>query len=150
MEAPCWRSDGGAPTVELCEVCDDGKTKAYLPSCGGAAGLRAPPVSIPTEGESCLWPGEERATEEEGDCPLFSNCVFMSPLTVSVPRRFTMEAIVCSGEKSVGILFQSFLEVLCLTRWGLSTSCGCRQACSLCPFLCLSWHVSSLPSVSSF
>lgn len=90
--------------------------------------------------------GLERKEREEGGeyGPLFSNCVFMSPLTVSVPQHFTMEAIVCLGEKAWVFCFNHFLKVLCLTRWGLSTSCGWRQACSLCPFPCLSTGICPL------
>lgn len=74
---------------------------------GGVARTSPPPpfLYVPTEGESCL---REEKREEGVWSPLFSNCVFMSPLTVSVPQHFTMEAIVCLGEKAWVFCFNHF------------------------------------------
>lgn len=71
--------------------------------------VRAPPsMSQLKEKVVC---GLERRERKEGGCgPLFSNCVFMSPLTVSVPQYFTMEAIVCLGEKAWVFCFNHFLK----------------------------------------
>ena len=48
----------------------------------------------------------QRSALEETHC--FLNCVFMSPLTVSVPWHFTMEAIVCLVEKAWAFCFNHF------------------------------------------
>lgn len=113
--APCWCSNTVAAwSVELCEVFNDRKTKAYFLNGGLQSGRQCcepppPPVCDPTEGESCPWPWEER--KRGGGCgPLFSNCVFMSPPTVSVPQRFTMESIVCLGERAWVFCFNHFLK----------------------------------------
>lgn len=48
----------------------------------------------------------ERREREERECGF--QTVSMSPLTVSVPQLFTMEAIVCLGEKAWVFCFNHF------------------------------------------
>lgn len=64
---------------------------------------------------------------------------------------FTKELIVCFRVESVSILFKSFLEVFCLTRWGFSASCLCFLPMSLLAFVFsdhFSMSVSSLAPCS--
>lgn len=70
--------------------------------------------------------------------PVFSNCVFMSLRTVSVPQHFTMGAIVCLGEKAWVFCFSHFWKSYVWHSGGLALPAVGGQACSLCPFLCLS------------
>lgn len=82
--------------------------------------------------KSVEWRGERG-----GESPsIFKLCLYVSP-DCEYATAFHNGGHCLFGEESVGILFQSFLEVLCLTRRGLRISCGWRLACSLCPFLCL-------------
>lgn len=102
-----------------------------------------PPVYVPTEGESCLWPWVE-IKGGGGIWPtVFKLCLYVSP-DCERATAFHNGGHCLFGGESVGVLFQSFLQVLCLTRWGLSTSCGWRQPCSLCPFPCLSTGICPL------
>lgn len=98
---------GAAGTIKLCET---GRQKHIFLGRGLQSGFQCcvPLVYVPTEGESCPWPGREGEREEGEYRPLFSNCVSMSPLTVSVPQHFTMEAIVCLGEKAWVFCFNHF------------------------------------------
>lgn len=86
----------------------------------------------------------ERREREERECgPLFSNCLYVSPDCECAAALHNGGHCLFGGE-SVGFLFRSFLEVYCLTWWGISTSCGWRRACFLCPFPCLSTGISPL------
>lgn len=84
---------------------------------------------------------------EGGEQPsVFKLCLYVSPDCECATALHNGGHCLFGGE-SVGILFQSFLEVLCLTWWGLSTSrFGGRLG--LCAHFC--GHVSSPPSVLSF
>jgi len=79
----------------------------------------------------------------------------MFPLAVFVAQHCTMGAFVCWGVEAEAILFQSFLEVLCLRRGGgLMLSCGCLLF-PLSPFiqsfsLLASLHLSCFISLSVF
>lgn len=148
--APCWCSyTVAARSVELCEVCNDGKTKAYFSERGAlewVAVLRAPPPPPPLP----LCPNWRRKLSERrekrggGMKPtVFKLCLYVSP-DCECATAFHNGGHCLFGGESVGILFQSFLKVLCLTRRGLSTSCGWRQACSLCPFPRLSAGICPL------
>lgn len=146
-EAPCWCSNPGAGrSVELCEVWNDRKTKAYLSVRGGSkVGFSVACPSSMSQLKEKVVCGLERREREEGEISptVFKLCLYVSP-DCECATAFHNGGHCLFGGESVGILFQSFLEVLCLTRWGLSTSCGWRQACSLCPFLCLSSGVCPL------
>lgn len=100
-----------------------------------------------------LWPNWRRKLsvalrgekERRGMWPtVFKLCLYVSA-DCECATAFHNGVHCLFGGESVGILFQSFLEVSCLTRWGLSTSCGWRQACcSLCPLPCLSAGICPL------
>lgn len=157
-EAPCWCPDTvAALTVELCEVCNARQTKAYFSEAevGGSVAYPLPSMSQLKEKVVCgldRGRGSERESERGGGMwpTVFKLCLYVSS-NCECATAFHNGAHCLFGAESVGILFQSFREVLCLTRWGLSTSCGWRQACSLCPFPCLSAGIRSLcPSVATF
>ncbi len=68
---------------------------------------------------------KRRGGEGRGVTPCFFSAP-MFPLAVFVAQHCTMGAFVCWGVEAEAILFQSFLEVLCLRRGGgLMLSCGC-------------------------
>lgn len=76
--------------------------------------------------------GEKERRGEYGPT-LFKLYLYVSPDCECATAVHNGVHCLFAGE-SVGFLFQSFLEVLCLTRWGLCTSSvGWRQDCSLCP-----------------
>lgn len=85
--------------VELCEVSGDKKTKGIFFRAGAPEWAGALPglVNVPSERER----GEP-----------FSNCVFMSPLAVSVPQHSTMAPLFVWGRErgySVSIISGSLM-----------------------------------------
>lgn len=144
---PCWCSATVAALfLELFEACNNRKTKAFFSKQGAPkwATLVRPTFmspSVQTEGESCLQPQKRRGET----CPLFLNCVFISPLTVGSHGLSQRRLLFVWWGESMGILFQSFLEVLCLTWWGLSTLPVAGS--SLVP--CVHFPASALASVLS-
>lgn len=107
---------------------------------GGVA--RTPPLPLCPNWRRKL--SERREKRGGGMKPtVFKLCLYVSP-DCECATAFHNGGHCLFGGESVGILFQSFLKVLCLTRRGLSTSCGWRQACSLCPFPRLSAGICPL------
>lgn len=114
-----------------------------------ACSLLTPPPYMPQLKEKVVCSLENRERERRGGCdPLFLNCVFMSPLTVSVPQYFTMEAIVCFGEKAWVFCFNHLLKSYVWQGGGPAPPLlGDRLAlCAI--MLSLYLHLSSLPSLS--
>lgn len=95
------------------------------PAVGWSAVVLHCLVSVTVEREKATrgWGKEEG---REGGCtPCFFSAP-MFPLAVFVAQHYTMGAFVCWGVEAEAILFQSFLEVLCLRcGGGLMLSCGC-------------------------
>lgn len=137
-KAPCWCSKLLQPGPLSCVRSVTAGRQRHIFLSGGAAVLRGPR----------LCPNWRRklsvALRGGGIKPIILKlCLYVSP-DCECATAFHNGGHCLFGGESVGILFQSFLEVLCLTRWGLSTSCGWRQACSLCPLPCLSTGICHL------
>lgn len=142
-DAPCWCSSTG--TARSVELYDTERQRHIYLERGFQRGFQCcvPLVYVLTERD------REREKERDISPTVFKLCLYVSP-DCECATAFHNGGHCLFGGESVGILFQSFLEVLCLTRWGFSTSCGWRQACCLLISLPLLWRLSSLPSVSSF